>query len=358
MTGFFGSRETIIRNRFTAQWLFGASVFLLALWIVHGYLAALAWAGIIALASWPLYNRFIDFLPARARRMAPALFTLLVTLLFLAPLGYIILLIGHEARLLANALLEAQAHGLPPPSWIDRIPLAGKAALAWWNRVLATPGGFSSWFHQFEQSSILGWIRFFSAEVFHRSIILLLMLLSLYFLYRDGEMLAMKLLSMILKSLGESGTRHAGRAVETIRGTVNGLILVGIAEGILLGLGYALAGLGSPALWGAMTGLLAIIPFGMPALFGAASLILFAQGNETAAIAILIWGTLVMLVSDHVVRPLLIGDSAKLPLIWIVLGMLGGIETIGLLGIFLGPVIMATLVSLWREWTHVRDHPV
>ena len=139
---------------------------------------------------------------------------------------------------------------------------------------------------------------------------------------------------------------------------MNGLVLVGIVEGILLGLAYAFAGLDSPALWGAMTGLLAIIPFGMPALYGAASLILFAQGSETAAIAILVWGTVVMLVSDHVVRPMLIGDSAELPLILIILGMLGGIETFGLLGIFIGPVIMATVVSLWREWTHVRNRPV
>ncbi|HQT27078.1 MAG TPA: AI-2E family transporter, partial [Burkholderiales bacterium] len=166
------------------------------------------------------------------------------------------------------------------------------------------------------------------------------------------------LLSLTQKMLGEAGTHHARRAVDTIRGTVNGVVLVGIVEGILLGIAYAFAGLDSPALWGAMTGLLAVIPFGMPALYGVASLILFAQGSQNAAIAILIWGTVVMLVSDHVVRPMLIGDSAGLPLILIILGMLGGIETFGLLGIFIGPVIMATIVSLWREWTHVRNRPV
>lgn len=255
-------------------------------------------------------------------------------------------------------LAEAQTQGLPAPSWIARIPIAGKTMLAWWSRVLATPGGFSSWFHQVGQGPILGWVKLFGFEMIHRALILLLMLLSLYFLYRDGEALAMRLLSLTQKMLGEGGTHHARRAVDTIRGTVNGLILVGLAEGLLLGVAYAFAGLDSPALWGAMTGLLAIIPFGMPALYGMASLILFAQGNQTAALAILIWGTVVMLVSDHIIRPMLIGDSAELPLILIILGMLGGIETFGLLGVFLGPVIMATIVSLWREWTHVRNRPV
>ncbi|MBY0579254.1 MAG: AI-2E family transporter [Burkholderiales bacterium] len=347
---------TIIQNRYNA--LFGAAVLSIAIWLIHGYLGAIAWAGIVALASWPLYRKFIAHLPAKAKRWAPLLFTLLVTLLFLVPLGYILIVIGHEASLLAGALVEAQTRGLPPPSWVGRIPFAGESILAWWNKVLSTPGGFSIWFHQVGQGPALDWLRFFGVEIVHRSIVLALTLLALYFLYRDGETLAMRLLSLTEKVLGTPGKRHASRAVDTIRGTVNGLILVGIAEGLLLGLAYALAGLPSPALWGALTGLLAIIPFGMPALFGTASLILLAQGNQSAALLILIWGTLVMLVSDHVVRPMLIGDSAELPLIWIILGILGGIETFGLLGLFLGPVIMATMVSLWREWTNVRDHPV
>lgn len=241
-----------------------------------------------------------------------------------------------------------------------RIPFAGVSILAWWNKVLSTPGGFSVWFHQIGQGPVLAWVGLFGVEMLHRFLILALTLIALYFFYRDGEILSMRLLLLTQKMLGTSGKHHASRAVDTIRGTVNGLVLVGIAEGLLLGAAYALAGLPSPAIWGALTGLLAIIPFGMPALFGTASLILFAQGNQSAALLILIWGTVVMLASDHIVRPMLIGDSAELSLIWIILGILGGIETFGLLGLFLGPVIMATTISLWREWTNpdVRDHTV
>ncbi len=355
MAGFF-NWENNIQNKNAAQWIFGTSVLLLALWLIHGYLAALAWAGVIALASWPLYRRFEQCLPTRLKCLAPLFFTLLVALLFLAPLAYIFYVIGREAGLFAMMLLEAQSHGLPTPSWLSRIPVLGDTLLAWWNTVLATPGGFSSWFHRLGHEPIMDWIRLLGSEMMHRTLTFLLALFSLYFLYRDGEALAMRMLALIQRQLGS--THHAKRAVDTVRATVNGLILVGIIEGILLGIAYALAGIDSPALWGALTGLLAVIPFGMPALYGAASLILFAQGNETAALAILIWGTLVMLASDHVVRPILMRDSAQLPLLWIILGILGGVETFGLLGIFLGPAIMATLISLWREWTHVRDHPV
>jgi predicted PurR-regulated permease PerM len=352
----FFDRESNIQNRNTAQWVFGTSVLLLALWLIHSYLAALAWAGVIALASWPLYRRFEHCLTAKVRRLAPLLFTLLVALLFIAPLIYIFYIIGHEAGLFAMMLIEAQTHGLPTPAWLSRIPVFGDNLLAWWNNVLSTPGGFSAWFQRLGHEPILDWIRLLGSAMMHRTITFLLALFSLYFFYRDGEALAMRMITLIQRQLGS--THHAKRAVDTVRATVNGLILVGIIEGILLGIAYALAGIDSPALWGALTGLLAVIPFGMPALYGSASLILFAQGNETAALAILIWGTLVMLASDHVVRPILMRDSAQLPLLWIILGILGGIETFGLLGIFLGPAIMATLISLWREWTHVRDHPV
>lgn len=348
--------ENAIQNKNTAQWVFGTSVLLLALWLIHAYLAALAWAGVIALASWPLYRRFEHCLPARLRCLAPLLFTLLVALLFIAPLIYIFYIIGHEAGLLTMMLIEAQSHGFHAPAWLSRIPVLGDTLLAWWNKVLATPGGFSSWFQRLGHEPILDWIKLLGSEMMHRAITFLLAIFSLYFLYRDGEALAMRVLDLIQRQLGS--THHARRAVDTVRATVNGLILVGIIEGILLGIAYALAGIDSPALWGALTGLLAVIPFGMPALYGAASLILFAQGNETAAISILVWGTVVMLASDHIVRPILMRDSAQLPLLWIILGILGGIETFGLLGIFLGPAIMATLISLWREWTHVRDHPV
>ncbi|NNM83096.1 MAG: AI-2E family transporter [Burkholderiales bacterium] len=331
---------------------------MLALWLVHAYVAALAWAGVVALASWPLYRRFSLILPGRTRRWAPEIFILLVTTLFLAPLVYAIAAIGHEAALLAGALSEAQSKGLPPPEWLSRIPFAGKTLLAWWGRVLSTPGGFTEWFRQINQGPVLGWIKLFGFEMVHRSIMFAITLVALYFLYRDGNALSLRILSLVQRVLGQPGKQHASRTVATIRGTVNGLVVVGLAEGLLLGISYAFAGISSPALWGALTGLLSVVPFGMPALYGGVALVLFVQGQTTAALLILVWGTLVMLVSDHIVRPLLIGDSVELPLLWIILGILGGIENFGLLGLFLGPVIMASMVALWHEWTNVRDHSV
>ena len=152
--------------------------------------------------------------------------------------------------------------------------------------------------------------------------------------------------------LGPSGERVARHMIAAVHGTVTGLVLVGLAEGVLIGFAYALAGLPHAVPIAALTGVVAVIPFGAPVAFCAAGLYLLAQRrapvlrSRSSPSAFL-----VVFVADHFVRPVLIGGAARLPFLWVLLGILGGLETFGLLGLFLGPVVMAALISLWREWT-------
>ena len=97
------------------------------------------------------------------------------------------------------------------------------------------------------------------------------------------------------------------------------------------------------------TGVLATVPFGAPLIFVGCALYLLATAKTTAAIALVVFGTLVVLVADHLVRPLLIGSTTRLPFLWVLLGIFGGLETFGLLGLFLGPAIISILLAIWRE---------
>ena len=135
-----------------------------------------------------------------------------------------------------------------------------------------------------------------------------------------------------------------------MRGTVDGLVLVGLGEGALLGVVYVLAGVPHPVLLGALTAVAAMIPFGAALAFGLAALLLLAGGSTVAAVAVFGSGLAVTFIADHAVRPVLIGGATRLPFLWVLLGILGGVETWGLLGLFLGPAIMAALILLWREW--------
>jgi predicted PurR-regulated permease PerM len=97
-----------------------------------------------------------------------------------------------------------------------------------------------------------------------------------------------------------------------------------------------------------------MIPFGAPAALALACLFLVAQGAVSLAIGLGVFGSIVIFVADHFLRPVLIGGNAKLPFLWVFLGIFGGLATFGILGLFLGPALMVALVSLWREWTQPR----
>jgi predicted PurR-regulated permease PerM len=122
-----------------------------------------------------------------------------------------------------------------------------------------------------------------------------------------------------------------------------------------MGISYAVVGLQAPALLGALTALLAMIPFGAPIVFAILTVILVAQGHLVIGLALFAWGALVMFIADHFIRPSLIGGAMQLPFLAVLFGILGGVETMGLIGLFLGPAIMVLFNTLWREPQLVRE---
>jgi predicted PurR-regulated permease PerM len=151
--------------------------------------------------------------------------------------------------------------------------------------------------------------------------------------------------------VGARGEIIAHHMIDAVHGTVTGLVLVGFAEGVVLGVVYVAVGLPYPASIGALTGVLAVIPFGAPVIFTVAALYMVSVGKAIGGIVIFVAGMIVLFIADHVVRPVLIGGAARLPFLWVLMGLLGGLETFGIIGLFLGPAIMAALIALWRDAT-------
>jgi predicted PurR-regulated permease PerM len=191
--------------------------------------------------------------------------------------------------------------------------------------------------------------RTLGIEVASRLTILVFTLLALFFLYRDGPSVMGEARAIAGRLFGRPGGLLGQNAVAAVRGTVNGLVLVGLVEGVLLGIAYLATGLPHAVLLGLATGVLATVPFGASLVFVACALVLLVQSQTTAAIALLVFGSLVVFVADHFVRPTLIGSSTHLPFLWVLLGIFGGLETFGLIGLFLGPAIMSVLIAMWRE---------
>jgi predicted PurR-regulated permease PerM len=126
-------------------------------------------------------------------------------------------------------------------------------------------------------------------------------------------------------------------------------VLVGLGVGAIMAAAYFALGVPHPLMLGALTAVAAMIPFGAAVLIGLAALMLLGQGAVGGAIAIVVLGALVVFIADHFLRPVLIGGATRLPFLWVLIGILGGVEAFGLLGLFIGPAVMAALILLWRE---------
>ncbi|MBV8522636.1 MAG: AI-2E family transporter [Acetobacteraceae bacterium] len=330
------------------------ALLLLGLWILHRYLAALGWAAVLAIALWPLYRRLVRALGGRGgREVAPLLLTLLVGLVFIVPFVYAAVEVARETHVLTEYLVEARTNGVPVPQWVPQLPLVGHWLEGWWRTNLSDPQATHELLGRIAERVPAQSAREVGGEVLHRLILFGFTLLTLFFLFRDGPEFSQRLIALSDRLIGAQGERVGRHMVQAVVGTVNGLVLVGLGEGVLLGIAYIVAGLPHPVTVGVLTGILAVIPFGAPVVFGAAALYLAAAGSTTAAVAVFAFGVVVVFLADHFVRPVLIGGAVRLPFLWVLLGILGGLETFGILGLFIGPAVMAALISLWREWTDI-----
>jgi predicted PurR-regulated permease PerM len=333
-----------------------AALLLLAVWTLRSFLPALGWAVVIAIAAWPAHRRLL----ASARWPGPTIPALIATLaiaiLVMLPLVLFAIEAARDAGAVRDWLGAAEGTGVPVPDWLGGVPLIGPRLVQWWQENLAAPGVPGT--HRFptlDSQVILLHTRKIGGALIHRVVTFLFTLLTLFFLFRDGERLVESALRAADRIMGASGERLAMQMVRSIRGTLDGLVLVGIGEGVILGVAYAIAGAPHAALLGALTAVAAMIPFGAPLMFLIVGAILVAQGKVLAGAVIVALGFIVLFIADHFIRPILIGGATKLPFLWVLLGILGGLETFGLLGLFAGPAIMAALVLLWQEVMPPRE---
>ncbi len=328
---------------------------LLGIWTLQNFLPALVWAAVFAIALWPFYQRMLRRWPsARHSDWMAALFTLAIALLFIVPFGLIAMQFGREASASLEWINTARHDGVPVPDMLHRLPVFSTQAVNWWQANLADPKNAAALLHRVTTGGMGETGRHVGSQVAHRLVLFGFTLLTLFFLFRDGDVVSGQMLVASRRAFGAAGERIGRQIIASVHGTVDGLVLVGLGEGVILGVAYAVAGVTHPTLLGVFTAVAAMVPFGAPIVFMLAAALALFNGSTVAAIAILVLGFITTFVADHFVRPVLIGGATRLPFLWVLFGILGGVEVWGLLGLFLGPAIMAALILLWREWTAPR----
>lgn len=318
---------------------------LVATWMLWSFLPAIAWAGVLAIATWPLYSIGQRHL---GQSWTAAGLVIAIALILVLPM----LIIGMEMAREAGAVVQwAQSiagSGATPPAWLSDLPVIGARLSGWWRTYIAGSTTIADFSTRLDFAAIVDWARTLGSQVAWRLTTLAFALLILFFIYREGDEFIEQVAKISDRLFGRAGRRLGGSMITTVRETVNGHLFVALGEGFILGIAYATCGLPHPLLLGALTGVLATIPFGAPLLVAMASLVLLTQASTIQAFSLLVFGSIVFL-AEYFVRPLLIGSSARLPFIWVLLGIFGELSAFGLIGLFLGPAILAALIALWRE---------
>jgi len=337
------------RTRKIARLVLTLAIVALGIWVAAGFLKALAWAAIIAIAIDPLYKRAEHRWPAWRATLLPAAVASGLFLLLIVPIVFGLVQLPREAHLLAGWLETARHDGIPVPAWVAQLPYGRDEITTWWGQALATPAGAEGWIRRLDHSAIAH-SRPFGTAVLRGVITFIFSLVALFFLLRDRDQLLDELALASDRLFGHVGARVARQVLQSVQGTVNGLVLVGLGEGAVLGTAYVFLGVPHAVLLGALTAVGAMIPLGAALFIGIAALLLLGLGQALSAAGVNVFGMVVIGVADHVLRPIMIGGTTKLPFLWVLIGILGGVETFGLIGLFVGPAIMAALILLWRDY--------
>lgn len=326
------------------------SIVVLTLFIIHKFIPSIVWAGIIVIATYPLYKRWQVYFGQR-ENLSAALFTTLMSLLFILPLSWLIGILIKESQIFLNFMQELNKNGGAAPDFFNKLPWVSEELIQFWNANLGKPGNLKDFLSNVHitLTPATYYIKQIGFDIAHRGFQAGFTLLTLFFFYRDGDKLIFQIQQIGEYCLGERWFRYSQRLPQALRSTVNGTIVVGIGVGILMGICYELVGFPAPTLTGFITALAAMIPFVVPVIFVIVAFILLSVGSVIGAIIVLVWGTLVMFVADHFIKPVMIGGAIQLPFLAVLFGILGGVETLGLLGLFVGPMIMVLFVTLWQE---------
>lgn len=347
-----GSRQTV-------RIVLALALIALTAWMATDFLTALAWAIVIAITTWPLYERFAALIPQPLRRtVAPLLFTVLVGIVLLIPLMLALQQLAQASDAFVRWVAELQKGGVPVPTWIAQLPFTGDLLVNWWQTNLSDPQAAGQWLRGVNLENFTAWTRALGGEVLHRLMLFFITLLALFFLYRDGAWLSEHALATADRFIGDPGERIATKIVEAVRGTVNGTVVIAVVEGIIIGIAYMLVGAPDALLLALLTMAFAMLPLGAEIAVAAVSLLLLAQGfGVLPVLGLFVFGMAVTIIGDNFAWPALVGRSARLPFLLALIGVLGGVQAFGLIGLFIGPVIMAVVLVIWREWIAPREAP-
>jgi predicted PurR-regulated permease PerM len=356
--------------------------------ILKPFMTALMWSIVLGFSLWPAQRLLTKWF--RGRRTLAAIFVaIIIAVLLTGPMILLGIRLAEDASTLGKTT-HSWISSFPdhPPAWMERIPLLGTEISAKWSQYNPR-----EWMERIEKSAdstppkalpvdenssmtnkdsvitsaqidvqfpeLIGklvgftksWLPGATLSIGRGFVQILLSIILTFFILRDGQALGTRLKRAASRIAGLRGHRLMNVAGKTVRGVVYGIIGTAVAQGLLAGIGFAMAGVPSAVLLGVLTFFFSVVPFGPPLIWVPASLWLFSIDRTGWGIFLLIWGVFIVSSVDNIIKPYLISHGSKIPFIIVFMGVIGGALAFGLVGVFLGPTLLGVTYKIIEEWS-------
>jgi predicted PurR-regulated permease PerM len=318
-------------------------------WVMRPFISAMLWAAMIVIATWPFFLK----LQARfwgKRWLAVLVMTILLLLILIIPICFAVLtILDRTDEIVGWSKSLSTVKIPPPPGWLEKIPMVGSSAVEHWQSLAATsPEDLSKQLAPYA-AKLVAW---FVGQAGNFGLLVLQFLLSIVIaavFYAKGETAAVGIRKFAYRLAGQSGDEAAVLSAKAIRGVALGIVVTALVQSSLGGVGLLLAGVPAAVLLTALMLMLCIAQVGPGLVLIPSAIWLFYSGDHFTGVLFSIWAIFVSTI-DNFLRPILIRKGVDLPMVLIITGVIGGLIGFGIIGLFIGPVILAVTFTLVQAW--------
>ena len=333
-----------------------AALIMACLQIVRPFVGPMLWGAIITVSTWPLYRRLVERLGGR-KKLAATIMSVGLVVILVVPVSLLVDSLAEGIAAVASLLFDLTGLQLPPPpEWIARLPVIGAELDKQWREAMVDlPASLEQL--QPYIGTAASWGLAWSANLGVAVIQFLIAVIIAAILYVTGES-AVSVLRRFVTRVG--GVQHLGLidvAAQTIRGVAAGIIFTAFIQAVLLGLGLIVVGAPGPVVLSFLTFFLLVIQLPNFLVWLPVVVWLGYRGETGLAVFLFVWGFFVVSTIDNFIRPYLISQGAKLPLLLIFVGVIGGLLAYGFIGLFIGATLLGVGYTLFRSWLDEEPAP-
>ena len=335
--------------RTTLAVLFIGILITASFWIIRPFLTALVWATMIVVTTWPWMLALQRRLMGK-RSLAVTVMTVSLLLVFIVPFTFaVVTIIDRSDEIAAWTKSLATLTVPPPPEWVGKLPVLGPRLAARWQQLaLAAPAELSERLAP-HAKEVAGWLVARAGSVGMMIVQFLLTVIISAVLYANGETAADGICRFARRLGGRHGEDAAILAAKAVRGVALGVVVTALVQSILAGIGLAVAGVPAVMLLTAVIFILCVAQVGPGLVLIPVIVWLYWADQPLWGTAMIVWGIFVGTI-DNFIRPFLIKKGADLPLLLIFAGVIGGLIAFGVIGLFIGPVMLAVTYTLLQAW--------